>query len=100
GRVVVLTVSDEEPKEKHAFFDVAVDYLQPTELLSDSPKTLIQQLQKQPSLIVLKQLLSLNDFDAASPIRFRGDWNLTSKPGKKNRNTHRSLPFLRKGESD
>lgn len=76
GRVVVLTVSDEKPKEKYAFYDVAVDYLQSSELLSDSPQVLIQQLQKQASLIVLKQLLSLNDFEGATPLKFSSKWNL------------------------
>jgi len=76
GRVVVLTNSDEKPKEKYAFYDVAVDYLQSSELLSNSPQVLIQKLQKQASLIVLKQLLSLNDFEAATPLKFTSKWNL------------------------
>lgn len=76
GRVVVLTVSDEKPKEKYAFFDVAVDYLQSSALLSDSPKKLLEQLQTKPSLVVLNRLLELADFDAVTPLGFHPKSNL------------------------
>ncbi|MFI4849410.1 MAG: M56 family metallopeptidase [Gimesia chilikensis] len=83
GRVVVLTVSDEKPKEKYAFYDVAVDYLQSSELLSDSPQGLLKQFLKKPSLVILNRLLQVNDFNAATPLRFRGDWNLATDFDKK-----------------
>ncbi|QDT29628.1 Methicillin resistance mecR1 protein [Gimesia panareensis] len=79
GRVVVLTISKEEPREKYQFFDVAVTYEKPEALLSNLPKILLQKLQKQPSMVVLNALLKMNKFDDATPLQFTSDWNLTGK---------------------
>ena len=83
GRVVVLTVSKEAPKEKNQFFDVAVAYEKPEALLSHLPKLLLKKLQTQPSMVVLNGLLKMNRFDAATPLQFTSDWNLIGKNSSK-----------------
>lgn len=83
GRVVVLTISKEAPREKYQFFDVAATYEKPEALLSNLPKLLLQKLQKQPSMVVLNALLKMNKFDAATPLQFTSDWNLVGKNSTK-----------------
>lgn len=83
GRVVVLTISKEAPKEKNQFFDVAVAYEKPEALLSHLPKLLLKKLQTQPSMVVLNGLLKMNRFDAATPLQFTSDWNLIGKNSSK-----------------
>lgn len=93
GRVVVLTVSDVEPMDKSEFIDVAVDYLPSSELLNNSPKALLKQLITKPSIVVLNRLLQLSQFKAATPLRFRGDWNLASGFDKK-KSERKSVIFI------
>lgn len=76
GRVVVLTVSDEEPSEPNAFRGVDVAYVDPSRILTQSPQQTLQQLVRSPSLVLLKALLSEAGFDAAAPLKFRPDRNL------------------------
>ncbi|QDU52672.1 M56 family metallopeptidase [Gimesia panareensis] len=83
GRVVVLTISKEEPREKNQFFDVSVTYEKPEALLSNLPKILLQKIQKQASMVVLNALLKMNKFDDATPLQFTSDWNLTGKNSSK-----------------
>ena len=76
GRVVVLTVSDEEPSEPNAFRQVDVAYVDPNQILTQSPQETLQQLVRSPSLVLLKALLSEAGFDAAAPLKFRPDRGL------------------------
>lgn len=75
SRVVVLTPSDQSPKNEHILRKVQAEYLDPKSLLSDSPQVLLEQLLVKPSLVVLNRLLELAKFDAATPLRFRSNLN-------------------------
>lgn len=76
GRIVVLTPSDQPPKTEYHFREVKADYLQPKEVLNDSPKKLLAQLQAKPSLVVLNRLLELADFDDVTLLGFHPKSNL------------------------
>jgi hypothetical protein len=56
GRVVVLTVSDDPPREAYQLRAVQAEYLDPDSLLSDSPQELLKQLVESPSLVILNIL--------------------------------------------
>lgn len=75
GRVIVLTISEEPPRDEHSFRDALASYVRPEEVFTQPPKQLLDQLVKQPSLIVLKQLLAAAKYDGAAPLEFHASSN-------------------------
>ncbi|RCS48252.1 hypothetical protein DTL42_13695 [Bremerella cremea] len=68
GRVIVLTVSAEPPRSEHALRQVLARYVRPEEAFHRSPQELLAQLIKEPSVVVLKQLLAASNFSEAIPL--------------------------------
>ena len=75
GRVIVLTVSEEPPRDEHSYRDALASYVRPEEIFTQPPKELLTQLVKQPSLIVLKQLLAAAKHDGPEPLEFHAKAN-------------------------
>lgn len=68
GRVIVLTVSEDPPRDEHSYRKVTARYVRPEEVIDQSPKQLLERLVQLPTLIVLKQLLATANFTSATPI--------------------------------
>jgi len=75
GNVLMLTVSQEKPKE-HAYRDVRARYVSAEEVLQLPPKTLLQRLEESPSILLLSRLLEESEFDEATPLKLRGSSNI------------------------
>jgi len=71
GRVLSLTPSDQPPPRDHAYRSVSVRYVDPAELVDASPRQMLDQLVKGPSLFLLRQLLKAAHFDDAEPLELK-----------------------------
>lgn len=70
GRVLVLAISEVPPGDEHSYREALASYVRPEEVFRLPPKELLEQLVKQPSLIVLKQLLAAAKHDGPEPLEF------------------------------
>ena len=76
GYVVAVSISETPPRENNAFWKATAEYIDPIHLTPASGEDLIKQLVERPSLVMLKQLLQINGYDASVPLEFRSEWVL------------------------
>ncbi|MCA9261852.1 MAG: hypothetical protein KDA61_21690, partial [Planctomycetales bacterium] len=77
GRSIVVQISDELPAEPNAFLAVNLAYARLDELGAEATSLRqLQQLEKTPSIALLKQLLAASDFHSHAPLEFRAERNL------------------------
>lgn len=80
GHVIAISNSKVAPADKRrAYWDASAEYVDPIHLTPASGEQLLKNLVEQPSLVLLKQLLSINDYRDSVPLEFKADFNYLSE---------------------
>lgn len=84
GRVIVVTPKGEKPPRPQ-LQRVSVRLVDAASLFKISKQDLLNALVEEPSLVMLRQLLAQNGFDAAEPLEFKSERNWAGYVGDRDR---------------
>ena len=83
GGVIAASVSKVAPDKRFAYWQATAKYVDPNTVSPASARESIQQMVEKPTLLLLKQLLAINDYEDSVPLSLDGEFNRLAPWNKK-----------------